>query len=302
MAVLPFKKNNPGCPCCGPAENPPGGPNCPCACYAFEDNAEDSVSSLDLTSTAASYSTGHLDKASKHTGTQYHEHDDNACFNLGPDGINVWFWLKSDYFAPYDWGPPVSEGEVLVQPEGVVTKGTWENLGSAARDFDGEWGIFWDTTTAHSNYNGNIFFVVGNGLGGLYDGNAVSRTPWEKESEPENWEFFFFWASIAEGKVYGIKWSDPDEAISGETEEASLTGTQTLTSGKNLFIGNNDGFAKLGEQTYDSVPRPWLIDNVGFCKDIGTKAEMEERAENLWNDVDGRACNHAGFGSGGCCA
>jgi len=45
-----------------------------------------------------------------------------------------------------------------------------------------------------------------------------------------------------------------------------------------------------------------LIDNVGFCKDIGTKAEMEERAENLWNDGDGRACNHAGLEGGGCCA
>ena len=296
MAVLPFKKNNPGCPCCGQ-------PECPCACYAFDDNAEDSsISNLHLTSTAASYSTGHLDKASKHTGTQYHEHDDNACFNLGPDGINVWFWLKSDYVAPYGWGPPVGEGEGTIQPEGVVTKGSWENLGSDQRDFDGEWGIFWDETTAHDDYNGNIFFVVGNGLGGLFDGNAVSRTPWEKESEPENWEFFFFWASIAEGKVYGIKWSEYDDIVSGNTDEANLTGTQTLTSDKKLFIGNNDGFAKLGEQTYDSVPRPWLIDNVGFCKDIGTKAEMEERAENLWNDGDGRECNHAGFESGGCCA
>ena len=286
---MPFKWNNPGCPCC----------DCPCACYKFDDNAEDSYSSLDLTSTSASlsdYTTGKLDKAFKHTGTQYHEHDDHSCFNLGPDGINVWFWLKSDYNAPYDWGPPVPEGEVAIQPEGVVTKGSWENLGSDQRDFDGEWGIFWDETTPHATLNGNIWFVVGNGTGDLYDGNAVARAPTE-----EKWEFYFFWASIAEGKIYGIKWSDHDEEISGLTTETNLTGTQTLTSDKKLFIGNNDGFAKLGGQTYDGEPRPWLIDNVGFCKDIGTEAEMEERAENLWNDGDGRACNHAGLEGGGCC-
>ena len=300
MAVLPFKKNNPGCPCCGPAENPPGGPNCPCACYAFDDNAEDSsISNLHLTSTGASptdYTTGKLDKAFKHTGSQYHEHADNACFNLS-GGINVWFWLKSDYAAPYNWGPPVPDDEVTIQPEGVVTKGSWENLGSDQRDFLGEWGIFWDETSEQPTLNGNIFFVVGNGTGDLYDGNAVARAPTE-----EKWEFYFFWASIAEGKIYGIKWGGDDEEVSGVTVEANLTGTQTLTSGEKLFIGNNDGFAKLGEQTYDSVPRPWLIDNVGFCKDIGTKAEMEERAENLYNSGDGRACNHAGFEGGGCCA
>ena len=158
------------------------------------------------------------------------------------------------------------------------------------RDFDGEWGIFWDETTPHATLNGNIWFVVGNGTGDLYDGNAVARAPTE-----EKWEFYFFWASIAEGKIYGIQ-------DGGGAVEANLTGTQTLTSGKNLFIGNNDGFAKLGEQTHDDEPRPWLIDNVGFCKDIGTKAEMEERAENLWNSGDGRACNHAGLEGGGCCA
>ena len=292
--ALPFKKNNPGCPCCGQ-------PECPCACYAFDDNAEDSsISNLHLTSTGASlsdYTTGKLDKAFKHTGTQYHEHDDHSCFNLGPDGINVWFWLKSDYEAPYNWGPPVGEHEVAVQPEGIVTKGSWENLRSDSRDFLGEWGIFWDESSPNDDYNGNIWFVVGNGLGELYDGNVVSRAPKAKPSEyaPGIWQFYFFWASIEEGKVYGIQ-------DGGGTVEANLTGTQTLTSDKKLFIGNNDGFAKLGEQEYGGEPRPWLVDNVGFCKDIGTKAEMEERAENLWNDGDGRACNHAGYEGGGCCA
>ena len=82
----------------------------------------------------------------------------------------------------------------------------------------------------------------------------------------------------------------------------TLGGTQTLTSDKKLYIGNNTEGKKLGEQTHDYVSRPWLIDNVGFCKDIGTEAEMEERADNLYNNGYGRACNHAGYEGGGCCA
>ena len=287
---MPFKWNNPGCPCC----------DCPCACYKFDGDAEDSASSLDLTSTDdASYSTGYLDEASKHTGTQFHEHNDNACFNLS-GGINVWFWAKSDYEAPYSWGVGT------LQPEGIVTKGSWENLGSDQRDFDGEWGIFWDETTPNTKLNGNIWFAVGNGAGGLFDADVVAQAPYEKE-----WEFYFFWASIKDKKIYSMKWSEYDDTIAAvpslNEQEADLTGTQTLTSDEKLFIGNNketggDELAKLGEQTYGSEPRPWLIDNVGFCKDIGTQAEMEERAENLWNDGYGRACNHAGFGRGGCCA
>ena len=156
--ALPFKKNNPGCPCCGQ-------PECPCACYAFEDNAEDSsISNLHLTSPGASlsdYTTGKLDRAFKHTGSQYHEHADNACFNLS-GGINVWFWLKSDYVAPYSWGIGT------IQPEGIVTKGSWEALGSDERDFLGEWGgiLGRDIAPRHLQWK-NIF------RGGQRNGNRV---------------------------------------------------------------------------------------------------------------------------------
>jgi hypothetical protein len=264
--ALPFKKNNPGCPCC----------DCPCACYKFDGDAEDSASSLDLTSTAASYSTGHLDKASKHTGTQYHEHDDHSCFNLGPDGINVWFWINPNYPADYDWGG------ATVLPEGVITKGDLKE------NFDGEWGIFFDVASLHATYVGSLSFIVNGGDPTPHTSRLVGVTA-------QTWTFYFFWVSIEEGKLYLIQNDD-------STLTQTLGGDQTLTSDKKLYIGNNTEGKKLGEQTYGGEPRPWLIDNVGFCKDIGTKAEMEERAENLYNDGDGRACNHAGFGSGGCCA
>ena len=285
--AIPFKKNNPGCPCCGPAENPPGGPNCPCACYAFDDNAEDSsVNNLHLTSTgvsASDYATGHLGKAFKHTGSQYHEHDDHPCFNLS-GGINVWFWLQSGYAAPYTWDPTQK------QPEGIVTKGTWTDTGNRIMDFDGEWGIFWLPGSPAPNTNGTIYFTVGNGAGGFYDVDYVSTQP-----EEYSWDFYFFWVSISEDRLYSIK--NDSHLTSGFSERAALTGTQTLTSDNKFSIGKG-----LGGQTYNGVPRPWLIGNVGFCGDIGTKAEMEERAENLYNSGDGRACNHAGYEGGGCCA
>ena len=272
--ALPFKKNNPGCPCCGQ-------PECPCACYAFDDNAEDSsISNLHLTSTNPSYAGGKLDNATKHTGTQYHEHGDHSCFNLGPDGINVWFWINPNYPADYDWGG------TPILPEGVITKGDVKENGSYV--FDGEWGIFFDFNESHATYVGTLSFMVNGGHPTPYTSRFVGVTA-------QTWTFYFFWVSIEEGKLYLIQNDD-------NTLTQTLGGTQTLTSDKKLYIGNNTEGKKLGEQTYDSEPRPWLIDNVGFCKDIGTKAEMEERAENLWNDGDGRACNHAGYEGGGCCA
>ena len=269
--ALPFKKNNPGCPCCGQ-------PECPCACYAFEDNVEDSsISSLHLTSTSASlsdYTTGHLGRAFKHTGSQYHEHADNACFNLS-GGINVWFWINPNYPADYDWGG------ATVLPEGVITKGDLKE------NFDGEWGIFFDVASLHATYVGSLSFIVNGGDPTPHTSRLVGVTA-------QTWTFYFFWVSIEEGKLYVIQ-------NDGSTLTQTLGGTQTKVSDKKLYVGNNTEGKKLGEQTNGGVARPWLIDNVGFCKDIGTKEEMEERAANLYNDGEGRECNHAGLTDSGCC-
>ena len=282
-----WKRHNPGCPCC-----------CPCACYKFDGDGKAACQGLDLTATdddGESYDTGKFEgeekKAAKFAGATVFEHDDNTCFNLGEsdpriadkEGINVWFWLKADHTAPYSWGVGA------VEPEGVITKGDWNKSSPTSLDFDGEWGIFFDTgSVGHATYVGNIWFLVGNGSGDPYDANQINRAATEGD-----WEFYFFWVSISEEKMYVIQ----DDA---STEEEDLTGTQTKVSDKKLYIGNNTEGKKLGEQAPGGA-RPWLLDNVGFCKDIGTKEEMEERAANLYNDGEGRECNHAGLTDSGCC-
>ena len=273
MSTSTFKMNNPGCSCC----------DCPCACYRFDGNADDSTNSLHLTATNAVYDTGKLNQAATFPGTAYFERADNACFNLGPSGINVWFWLKADHTAPYSWGIGA------VEPEGVIPTGDWKESSPTSLDVDGEWGIFFDAGSPHPTRVGNIWFLVGNGSGDPYDANQINRAATE-----EDWEFYFFWVSISEDKLYVIQ-------NDASTDEEDLTGTQTLTSSKTLYVGNNTEGKKLGEQTNGGGARPWLIDNVGFCKNIGTKAEMEERAANLYNDGSGLPCNNAGLATGGCC-
>lgn len=280
-----WKRHNPGCPCC-----------CPCACYKFDGDGKAACQGLDLTATGDEYDTGKFvgegKQAAKLTGSEYFEHDDNMCFNLGEsdpriadkEGINVWFWLKADHEAPYDWGVGT------VEPEGIITKGDWKKSSPTSYDFDGEWGIFFDAGSApQSTYVGDLKFLVGNGLGDPHDANMITRSPTETA-----WEFYFFWVSISEGKMYVIQ-------NGAGTGAEDLTGTQTKVSSKKLYIGNNTEGKKLGEQTSDDGDRTWLIDNVGFCKDIGTQEEMEERAANLFNDDEGRECNHAGLTDSGCC-
>lgn len=290
---MAWKRHNPGCPCC-----------CPCACYKFNGDGDAACQGLDLTATSASYGTGKFvqedeNEAANFTGSAYFEHEDKTCFNLGEtdpriierEGINVWFWLRANHDAPYSWELSTTE------PEGIVSKGDWDKSGHEAYDFDGEWGIFWDSTSPSDEFVGNVWFLVGNGSGNPYDANRITKGAKGDnayETAGNKWEFYFFWVSIYEGKVYVIK---DDE----DTEEESLSGTQTKVSDKKLYVGNNTEGKKLGEQTYGGVARPWLLDNVGFCKEIGTKEEMEERAANLYNDGEGRVCNHAGLTDSECC-
>ena len=106
-----FKKNNPGCPCC----------NCPCACYKFDDNANDSMGSHDLTATNATYGTGKLDKALRCQGTQALEHEFDSCFSVG-SGINVWFWIKREIDSPSTSSGASTEGWGTIAGDG-----SWPN-------------------------------------------------------------------------------------------------------------------------------------------------------------------------------
>ena len=269
--AIPFKKNNPGCPCCGQ-------PECPCACYAFDDNAEDSsVNNLHLTSTSASlsdYTTGKLGKAFKHTGSQHHEHAHDDCFtpSVG-DGLAVWFWLKV-VTAPStssDW-------------QGIVTKGRI----SSTPVFTGEWGIFWKTPPGGGASGPSMSFVYNTGSGPAKVGDlAIGSDIW----------YFFHWSLNTTDAVSTLTAynSNTDEEFGGDA--AVIVGEIAAVPAELMRVGNNTDGEILGANSGE-----FLIDNLGFCKDIGTEAEMEERAENLYNSGDGRACNHAGYEGGGCCA
>ena len=275
-----FKKNNPGCPCC----------NCPCSCYKFDDDATDSAGSRDLTPTSAEYVAGKLDKAAKFNGSSYFEHADHSCYRLGPDGIAVWFWIKADYAASYSY----AGGDFL--PEGVIMKGSAEETGVAPNikyDFDGEWGIFLDLSSPSSQFVGALNFVVNNNnAGGDPFGNVdFTFKGLNGNHNPElyePWMFFYFWVSIADGKMYVSE-------NGASANSTNLTGTQTLTSDKPLHIGENTDGKKLGEQTNGGVARPILIDNVGFCRSIKSKSVMEARASELYNSGTGLACPSGGM-------
>ena len=86
-----------------------------------------------------------------------------------------------------------------------------------------------------------------------------------------------------------------DGAAASGINIKDLTGTQTLTSDKPLHIGENTDGKKLGEQTNGGVARPILIDNVGFCRSIKSKACMEARASKLYNSGAGLACPSGGM-------
>lgn len=269
-----FKKNNPGCPCC----------DCPCSCYKFDDDATDCAGNRDLTATNAEYVAGKLDKAAKFNGTAYFEHADHCCYRLGPDGIAVWFWIKADYAVDYAYG----FGDFL--PEGVIMKGSAEETGVAPNfkvNFDGEWGIVFDTSSPSVEFVGNLSFLVENGNAAGARGNVDFI---DSGLKPD-WQFFYFWASVADDKMY----LSVDGAAAGGINVKDLTGTQTLTSDKPLHIGENTDGKKLGEQTNGGVARPILIDNVGFCRSIKSKECMEARASKLYNSGDGLACPSGGM-------
>ena len=271
-----FKKNNPGCPCC----------NCPCACYKFDDNGNDSMGSHDLTATNATYATGKLDKAAQFTGTQYFEHDHDNCFVPGSTGINVWFWIKR--VAPV--GSTLTDRKI----EYVVSKGQHADVDSSAfltpnRDangFSGTWSIFIAPEFSNSGSFNDIHFAVAYESGN-YD-IIVETDSWE---EPTAWVFFYWWyeptagsAGPHTGRCSLIRNSttiaDETTVSIGVTDDP-----MRQTDTEKLYVGKN-----LGKHRSETIQ----IDNLGICKNIGTKAEMTARAAALYNSGNGLACNNSG--------
>ena len=277
-----FNKNNPGCPCC----------NCPCACYKFDGNATDSAGSKDLTETNAAYNAGKLGNAATMAGSTYFKGDDNTCYEAGTKGLAVWFWFKPD---------TVCTTAAPTHFEGVVTKATVDvTAGFADVTMAGEWGVYWHNSNTSigtvTDYAGSLYFVAkptdnaGSGTEFIYIQNGINE--WvDFLRTSDGWKFYYFWMSVAENKMYV-------RVNNGTTLEAAPSSGETFTasSDHDMYVGNNLGKAVLGSQAVGAVAnRTFNIDNLGFCKKIGTKAEMEARSTELYYSGNGLACNEAGI-------
>ena len=267
-----FKKNNPGCPCC----------NCPCSCYKFEDNGNDSMGSHDLTATNATYGTGKLDKAATFTGTQYFEHDHDNCFVPQSTGINIWFWI-------YREQPSTGAGGTN-EIEYIVTKGLFpdqtESYSSSPNDgnFPGTWSVIIDPKENSTEDNYDLSFLVAYDNGYVHD--FTETTTWESTAA---WVFFFIWYETTAGtndlgraSIIRNGTTVVDELIVSIGAEGVA---MRQTANEKLYVGKH-----LGETESETIK----IDNLGFCKNIGTKAEMTARAAALYNSGNGLACNASG--------
>ena len=242
------------------------------------------MGSHDLTATNATYGTGKLDKAATFTGTQYFEHDHDNCFVPGSTGINVWFWIKR--VAP--------SGTETAKIEYVVSKGEWANTDSSpflppnedTGGFSGTWSIFIESGFSDGGSFNDLFFSVAYENG--FSDTIAEADSWEK---PTDWVFFYWWyeptagsAGTHTGRCSLIRNSttiaDELTVAIGDTENP-----MRQTDNEKLYVGKN-----LGKQRSETIE----IDNLGFCKDIGTKAEMTARAAALYNSGNGLACNNSG--------
>ena len=283
-----FKKNNPGCPCC----------NCPCSCYKFDGNANDSMGNNHLTGTGV-YTTGKLDQAASFTnGSQSLEHDHHKCFvpkggssELGT-GMCIWFWLYRD--------KPVDPGLTPKNLEYIVSKGIWADRvasfsdTAAFTDFPGCWTIFTDPGQLGGLNRDGAFAVA-------HDDSLIAHfesfQTWE---DPSAWVFFFMWYEIFDpppasgtplgnGRMSIIRNSTlvADEGVIPHRDNDDLTSNRIRTTcNEKLYVGKF-----LGEAQEETVK----IDNLGFCKNIGTKAEMVARAATLYDSGAGKACNESGL-------
>ena len=261
-----FKKNNPGCPCC----------NWPCSCYRFDDNGNDSMGSHDLTGANAEYDTGKLDKAAKFTGTQYFEHDHDNCFVPQSTGINVWFWLHKTYQSA-----PTADNVV----EYIVAKGLFDvpGPGLANMTSPGTWAIW---LNPHHSAQTLVFSVV-------YEDSAIDASFAAQSYEnPAEWVFFYWWYEPTAGSAgtHTGRCSLIRNATTVLDEQTVAIGDvanpMRQTDSEKLYIGKD-----LGKERSETIK----VDNLGFCKTIGTKAEMTARAAALYNSGDGLACNNSGI-------
>jgi hypothetical protein len=300
---LIFKHGNPGCPCCGQrlighvddGDDDYEDGTSVCACYPFDDHANNVVfDGLHLASTYPSYATGKLDNATKHTGTQHHEHPHHTCYvpeqASSPTsplfGINVWFWIKRAK-PPSQASPPNKIEYVISKGEWATTnKGYFQPPNSDAAGFNGTWSIFIDPTVSDNPSLHDIYFAVA-----YEDGHTDVMCFSDSWEDPTDWVFFFWWYEPTAG-LAGTHTGRYSLVRNGVTIYDEVTvaigdaaNPMRQTDPEKLIVGKN-----LGAHLYETI----LIDNVGFSRRIETKAEMTARAAALYNSGTGIACPASG--------
>ena len=263
---LIFKHGNPGCPCCGQrliGDGDDGDDDYEdgtsvCACYPFDDHANNVVfDGLHLASTYPSYATGKLDNATKHTGTQHHEHPHHYCFTPSfGDGLRIWFWFKV-----------VTAPPTTTNWQGVVTKGRLTSYPT----FTGEWGIFWKTTPTSGPSLAFIHSSSTVTTGVLHTSTIVTG----------NWYFIHWDINTATAVSTASIWNaETDTKL--DIDPAVLAGTLTADPAESMRVGNNTDGDILGANSGE-----FLIDNLGFTHGASS-------AGFLYKLGDGIACPESG--------
>lgn len=276
---MTWKKNNPGRPCCA---DPTG---CPCACYPFDGSGKDrSVNRLHLSQSSEAYSTTKklgTKSATFAAGTSSFSRPPHDCFNPG-DGINIWWWI---YRTPPSSGGSTTHGGPI---EYIITKGLFADQTKAhsATPNDGKhpgsYTIWIDPDEDGSTSDMFIMVMVESGD----IGDLVGAKTYESSAA---WVFFFWWWEPA--------------AISADIGRMSLIRNGTTVVDEKIVAGHvgnpyrksDDETLYIGKHLGADKSETIYIDNVGFCKNIGTKDEMTARAAKLYNSGDGLPCNSAGF-------
>ena len=260
-----FKIGNPGCACCGL-----------CACYPFDGNGHDAISSKNLTATEESYAPGVMDKAASFTGSSHYSHAHDDCFSpaASDDVWRMWFWIKSVTDPPHS--PTFGY-------QGVITKGNLNYVyGSPPSiSFDGEWGVFYR--------DGG---VSGPDLLFVYKSDVIANGIFGATGLIEGHQYFFHWqinnttkaaALTAWNATTNVPVPIPSGLSGSSPPSTSITGTMSVDESMPLRIGQNGGAAGQILANNGLI----LIDNVGFSHHPGL-------ADNLYNLGAGKRCPYAG--------
>ena len=279
--------NNWGC-CC----DAPGATTCPCACYTFNNTLKDltgrqSPFEKSHDDTLINYAEGRLDKAleipwdgdgSPAGNLRTIKTPHSSCFSLA-GGWSMWCWIYH--------GATVCPGLVPTYTQQLIRKGDGAALSGGDQP---EWVLATRAASPQCNVSSltSIGFAVGNS-GGI---EAIQTTPAVYDDViaagetadyltppdgifPPHWTFYFMYF-------------DPDAGTHG-TMYIGVDGTKNWVTKALTFAHQvNNGPVHIGAQ--GNRTNRTRIDNLGFCKQIGTVDEMKARAVYLYNSGLGRAC------------